>query len=41
MLTRNLLQRAFDGSAKGLVLGALSAKPVSASELAERSSRCR
>lgn len=35
MLTRNLLQRAFDGSAKGLVLGALSAKPVSASELAE------
>jgi BlaI family transcriptional regulator, penicillinase repressor len=35
MLTRNLLQRAFDGSAKGLVLGALSAKPVTASELAE------
>ena len=35
MLTRNLLQRAFDGSAKGLVLGALSAKPISASELAE------
>ena len=35
MLTRNLLQRAFEGSAKGLVLGALSAKPVSASELAE------
>jgi len=35
MLTRNLLQRAFNGSAKNLVLGALSAKPVSASELAE------
>ena len=35
LLTRNLLQRAFDGSAKNLVLGALSAQPVSASELAE------
>ena len=35
LLTRNLLQRAFDGSAKNLVLGALSTQPVSASELAE------
>jgi BlaI family transcriptional regulator, penicillinase repressor len=35
LLTRNLLQRAFDGSAKNLVLGALSAQPVSPSELAE------
>jgi len=35
LLTRNLLQRAFDGSAKDLVLGALSAQPVSATELAE------
>jgi len=34
-LAGNLLQRAFDGSAKDLVLGALSAKPVSATELAE------
>ena len=35
LLTRNLLQRAFDGSAKNLVLGVLSAQSVSASELAE------
>jgi predicted transcriptional regulator len=35
LLARNLLQRAFDGSTKNLVLGALSAQPVSASELAE------
>ncbi len=34
-LTRNLLERAFDGSAKNLVLGALSSQPISASELAE------
>jgi predicted transcriptional regulator len=34
-LTRNLLQRAFDGSAKNLVLGALSSHRVSAAELAE------
>jgi len=34
-LTRNLLARAFDGSAKNLVLGALSSQPVSAQELAE------
>jgi BlaI family penicillinase repressor len=34
-LTRNLLQRAFGGSAKNLVLGALSSQPVSAAELAE------
>jgi predicted transcriptional regulator len=34
-LARNLLQRAFDGSAKNLVLGALSAQKVSAEELAE------
>jgi len=34
-LTRNLVQRAFDGSAKNLVLGALSSQRVSASELAE------
>ena len=31
----DLLRRAFGGSAKSLVLGALSAKPASASELAE------
>ncbi len=35
MLARNLLRRAFDGSAKNLVLGALSARKVSAAELAE------
>jgi predicted transcriptional regulator len=31
----DLLRRAFDGSAKGLVLGALSAQPASGEELAE------
>jgi BlaI family penicillinase repressor len=31
----DLLERAFDGSAKSLVLGALAAKPASAAELAE------
>ncbi len=35
LLTRNLLQRAFDGSTKNLVLGALSSQKVSSSELAE------
>ncbi len=34
-LAGNLLQRAFDGSAKNLVLGALSSKKVTANELAE------
>lgn len=34
-LTRNLVQRAFDGSAKNLVLGALSSEKVTSSELAE------
>jgi BlaI family penicillinase repressor len=34
-LARNLLQRAFGGSAKNLVLGALSSQKVSAKELAE------
>jgi BlaI family penicillinase repressor len=34
-LARNLLQRAFDGSAKNLVLGALSSQKVSAEELSE------
>jgi predicted transcriptional regulator len=34
-LAGNLLQRAFEGSAKNLVLGALSAKKVSAAELEE------
>ncbi len=34
-LARNLVQRAFDGSAKDLVLGALSAQKVSSAELAE------
>ena len=34
-LARNLVQRAFDGSAKNLVLGALSAQRVSAAELKE------
>jgi predicted transcriptional regulator len=34
-LAKNLLQRAFDGSAKGLVLGALSSQKVSSAELAE------
>jgi BlaI family penicillinase repressor len=31
----DLMQRAFDGSARNLVMGALSAKPASADELAE------
>ncbi len=35
LLASNLLQRAFDGSAKNLVLGALSSKKVSSAELAE------
>jgi len=34
-LAGNLLRRAFEGSAKNLVLGALSAQPVSADELSE------
>jgi predicted transcriptional regulator len=34
-LTRNLLHRAFEGSAKSLVLGALSSQSVSHEELAE------
>jgi BlaI family penicillinase repressor len=34
-LTKNLLQRAFDGSAKNLVMGALSSQKVSTAELAE------
>ena len=34
-LTRNLVRRAFDGSAKNLVLGALSSEKVSAKDLAE------
>lgn len=34
-LTRSLLVRAFDGSAKNLVLGALSLQPISPSELTE------
>ena len=34
-LTRNLVQRAFDGSAKNLVLGALSSQKVSPEELKE------
>jgi BlaI family transcriptional regulator, penicillinase repressor len=33
-LAHDLLQRAFEGSARELMLGALSAKPVSADELA-------
>lgn len=35
LLTRTLLERAFNGSAKNLVLGALSSQPISRSELAE------
>ncbi len=35
LLTRSLLERAFEGSAKNLVLGALSSQPISRSELAE------
>jgi predicted transcriptional regulator len=34
-LASSLLQRAFDGSAKNLVLGVLSSQPISRSELAE------
>ena len=34
-LTRNLVRRAFDGSAKNLVLGALSSQKVTAKDLAE------
>lgn len=34
-LAKNLLQRAFNGSAKSLVLGALSSQKVSSAELAE------
>jgi predicted transcriptional regulator len=34
-LTKDLLERAFGGSAAGLVLGALSSQPVSAEELQE------
>lgn len=34
-LARNLVRRAFDGSAKNLVLGALSSQKVSAADLAE------
>jgi BlaI family transcriptional regulator, penicillinase repressor len=35
LLTRNLLERAFDGSARNLVMGALASQRVSAAELAE------
>jgi BlaI family transcriptional regulator, penicillinase repressor len=35
LLAGNLLERAFDGSAKNLVLGALNSQPISAAELAE------
>lgn len=34
-IVRDLLTRAFEGSARGLVLGALSAKPASKEELEE------
>jgi BlaI family transcriptional regulator, penicillinase repressor len=34
-LMRSLLERAFEGSAKNLVLGALSSQPISRSELDE------
>ena len=34
-LARNLVRRAFDGSAKNLVLGALSSQKVTAKDLAE------
>ncbi len=34
-LAGNLLERAFNGSAKGLVLGALSSRRISSKELAE------
>jgi BlaI family transcriptional regulator, penicillinase repressor len=35
LLAKNLLQRAFDGSTKNLVLGALSSQKVSTAELRE------
>jgi predicted transcriptional regulator len=35
LLTRSFLEHAFEGSAKNLVLGALSSQPISRSELAE------
>jgi BlaI family transcriptional regulator, penicillinase repressor len=35
LLAKNLLQRAFDGSTKNLVLGALSSQKVSTAELGE------
>jgi BlaI family penicillinase repressor len=35
LLAKNLLQRAFDGSTKNLMLGALSSQKVSTAELAE------
>jgi predicted transcriptional regulator len=35
LLAKNLLQRAFDGSTKNLVLGALSSQKVSTAELVE------
>ena len=34
-LARNLVRRAFDGSAKNLVLGALSSQKVTTEDLAE------
>lgn len=34
-ITRDLMQRVFGGSAKGLILGALGAKSIDAAELAE------
>jgi BlaI family penicillinase repressor len=34
-MARSLLERAFDGSAKNLVLGVLSSQPISRSELGE------
>jgi BlaI family penicillinase repressor len=34
-IARDLLQRAFDGSARSLVMGALAAQPASKEELAE------
>jgi BlaI family penicillinase repressor len=35
LLTKSLVARAFDGSAKNLVLGVLSSQPISRTELAE------
>jgi BlaI family transcriptional regulator, penicillinase repressor len=35
LLTRDLLERVFEGSAKNLVLGALTSQPISPRELAE------